>query len=310
VQVIAHETAHYLWQMIPPERIDRIAAAVHAASPQGPVAWALLHEALPTAIGQGLADAQLVPEHFGMEFTWYHIRNVDRFAKSIYPMVERAVREGGTFLKDVAPRVGRGASALKGNLAPLRFVEEGVHLLGEGVLPAYSRILRRIPTRHRWVFPMASPRAPGFLERYACLGGLALVGPAGAADPSRLPAFLREALASGEAAGAAEGREPPPPLRSGVHTVRRPGGGLLFALVAARPEDLIPVADLFLRLEGPPEGPAWLPPAPGGRSPEATPGAEAPPPAANIREQGALPAPGTHPGKGGIECRKVTVQSR
>lgn len=273
VQVIAHETTHYFWQLIPPARRDRIAATVHAASPQGPVAWALLREGLPTAVGQGLADARLVPERFGMEFTWYHIATVDRFAKSIYPMVEEAIRTGKSFERDVAPRIGRGESALAGEAAPSRYVEESMHLLGEGTLRAYSRILKRIPIRHRWVYPASSPEVAGFLERYACLGGLALVGPGEAADPSRLPALLRQALAPGPEgpggdgpvegdAGRADGRPTPGALRSGVHVVRRPGGGLLFILVAAQEEDLIPVADLFLRLERPPERPAWLHPEP------------------------------------------------
>jgi hypothetical protein len=164
------------------------------------------------------------------------------------------------------------------------------------------------------------------LDRYACLGGLAFVGPAELADPSRLPAVIARALrlpsdkatveaadASGAHVAASEGgsspaqageetdstREPsalatadpgaagssrrqvdlelsapsgnspldgiephsttpPPPARSGIHVIRRPGGGVIVTLVAARPEDVIPLAELYLGLRLLPESPVWL----------------------------------------------------
>lgn len=333
IQVIAHETTHYLWQMIPPDRMDDLARQVHAASSRGAVVWALLREGLPTAVGQGLAEARLAPGRFGFQYAWYHMRHIDRFAKEIYPLVERGIASGGTFAESMASSVGRIPSgSMPVPHAPGEHLVEAVHLLGEETLPAYARVMQRNPARHRWVFRAGDPAAGEMLERFQCLGGLAFVGPAEAAEPSRLPELFRAALVQAPAASSPEGDEPQvhsaaggegasvrasprsdppteggealpadsssegedrqapgpragelsaaeggppeaspgggengtgpdPPLRSGIHVLRRPAGGLLIVLVAARSKDVIPVADLYLGLRRVPDGPVRLPAA-------------------------------------------------
>jgi hypothetical protein len=363
IQVIAHETTHYLWQMLSPERRDALARRVYAGSPRGPVLWELLREGLPTAIGQGLAEKRLTRRRFGFQYVWYHLAPIDHFAKEIFPVVESAMDQGKTFAEAVAAhldragdgsapaRAGRdggdsvdlrrggahgndvaesheqeGPAGYREPNAPGEYLYEGLHLIGEGMLPAYGRILQVNPVRHRWAYPIADPAGTAMLDRYACLGGLAFVGPAELADPSRLPAVIARALrlpsdkatveaadASGAHVAASEGgsspaqageetdptREPsaratadpgaagssrrqvdlelsapsgnspldgiephsttpPPPARSGIHVIRRPGGGVIVTLVAARPEDVIPLAELYLGLRLLPESPVWL----------------------------------------------------
>ncbi len=327
VQVIAHETSHYLWQMLPPERLEILATQVHSASPSGPVIWAMLREGLPTALGQGLADSRFVPSRFGLQFVWYHLPSIDRFAKEIYPALDAAFTKGETIDQGFLPRIASGgAGALTARAAPSDYLTEAVHVVGQGTLPAYGQVIRERPFRRRWLFPATDPDAAAFLDRYACLGGLILLGPAEAADPSRLAPALRPVAAmrgAGNGSSAAgprselrtdstsgagdapvqmdtssipgshnqgdqdvrprspgeenraaskkdddlpiTGSAPPDgraeagePLRSGVYATRRPGGGYLVHLVAAREADLPRVADLFLRLRRVPDAPVLL----------------------------------------------------
>lgn len=328
VQVIAHETAHYLWQMMTPERIDALATQIHSASGNGPVIWTMMREGIPTAIGQGLADARLVPRRFGLQYPWYHIASIDRFAKESYPLLGEALTKRQTIDQGLLPRIAlSGAGALAASAAPTDHLVEALHVVGQGMLPAYSQLIQQRPFARRWLFPVTDPEASTFLGRYRCLGGLILLGPAEAASPATVAEILRPvaelrrpnppghgapattdppagslssdggiepvpdgALAltvrpAGESASAdgkgplppnaraEEGPEPSetgdghepggganaaPPLRSGVYATRRPGGGVLFHLVAAREEDIPRVADLFLRLHHVPDSPVWL----------------------------------------------------
>jgi hypothetical protein len=91
ISVIAHENAHFLFNRIPDERRARLQAAARAAGPSGEAFWDLLHEALPTALGQGEASARFFPAEFSNSIAWYHLTNVDRLAKKIFPVVRAAL---------------------------------------------------------------------------------------------------------------------------------------------------------------------------------------------------------------------------
>jgi hypothetical protein len=98
VQVVAHETSHYLFELIPEDRIAALEtrAAAAAAGGKGRRAWLLLHEALPTALGQGLAVARLTPGVFDWNSSWYHVPEIERYAKRLYPIVRREIDAGRT----------------------------------------------------------------------------------------------------------------------------------------------------------------------------------------------------------------------
>ncbi len=95
--VIAHENTHFLFYRVPPERRDRLAAALRAHGPDGERAWTVLHEALPTAVGQGVADHEFRPTVWSYDAPWYHLEDVDAYAKAIYPWVNHALTKGGRF---------------------------------------------------------------------------------------------------------------------------------------------------------------------------------------------------------------------
>jgi hypothetical protein len=95
--VIAHENAHFLFNRIPPERLASLERAARRAGPRGAETWAVLHEALPTALGQGIAASRFQPRGFNNREDWYHIAAVDRLAKKIYPVLDRAFADGWSF---------------------------------------------------------------------------------------------------------------------------------------------------------------------------------------------------------------------
>jgi hypothetical protein len=93
--VVVHENAHFLFSRLPGERQQRLEAAARAASPAGAAAWATLHEALPTVLGQGVADRMFCPEDWSMGARWYHTAGVDRYAKALLPLLDRILAAGG-----------------------------------------------------------------------------------------------------------------------------------------------------------------------------------------------------------------------
>jgi len=94
ISVIAHENSHFLFNRIPPDRMQALEQAATSAGPAGPEFWRLLHEALPTALGQGIASARYDPSEFQLGGAWYHLGGVDRTAKTIYPVVRDALDAG------------------------------------------------------------------------------------------------------------------------------------------------------------------------------------------------------------------------
>ena len=264
IQVIAHETTHYLWQLVSPARNDAFARQVHGASPRGAVIWRRLRESLPTALGQGLAEARLAPQRFGMHYPWYHTDEVDRLAKSIYPVVEAAFREGRGIEEGVLDEIARAAEATTAvhRAPPGAYLNVVLFAVGDGMLEPYTQIRSRLPMESAWTFSLSNPEGVEFLERYACLTGVVLLSPAESRHLSDLPVALTPPPAPGEAwGGPADGGR-----QSSIRSSRRAGGGLTFYLTAAREEDVSRIAGVFLELQEIPSGPIFLAPeAPAGR---------------------------------------------
>lgn len=92
--VIVHETSHFLWNLVPAERkerLDQFAGGLDEASAR---TYALLGEAIPTALGQGVADRMFRPDQWRPDGPWYHLLEVDATAKRIYPIVAYALDAG------------------------------------------------------------------------------------------------------------------------------------------------------------------------------------------------------------------------
>ena len=96
-EVIVHENAHFLFDRVPRERRAALRAAAARQGAAGERAWSLLREALPTALGQGVAGHELRPRAWSIEDPWYHIGDIDRYAKALHPLVADAVSSGRRF---------------------------------------------------------------------------------------------------------------------------------------------------------------------------------------------------------------------
>jgi len=92
--VVVHENSHFLFHRIDEPRRRRLEAYAGEAGSHGTSAWNVLLEALPTALGQGVADHEFRPGGWSTEAPWYHIPEIDRYAKAIYKHVSHAVASG------------------------------------------------------------------------------------------------------------------------------------------------------------------------------------------------------------------------
>ncbi|MCP3978425.1 MAG: hypothetical protein GY716_03705 [bacterium] len=92
---IVHENAHFLFARIPAERLQRLYERAAAAGPAGAEAWQLMLEALPTAVAQGVASSRFRDERFSLEAPWYHLEDVDDYAKTLYPLVRKTLDGDG-----------------------------------------------------------------------------------------------------------------------------------------------------------------------------------------------------------------------
>jgi len=95
--VIVHENAHYLFLNMDQERRRSFELLVASTPSPAQEAWHVLHEALPTALGQGVADQTFRPRAWSQEIRWYHTEKVDSYAKALYPMVRDLLKKDGRF---------------------------------------------------------------------------------------------------------------------------------------------------------------------------------------------------------------------
>ena len=98
--VLVHENAHFLFAEMAPERREALERVFRRHGETGATAWGVLREALPTALGQGLADRALRPKGWSTRLPWYH-----RDAKAIYPLVRKQIEAGGEFDEVFAERL-------------------------------------------------------------------------------------------------------------------------------------------------------------------------------------------------------------
>jgi hypothetical protein len=100
--VLAHENAHVLFERMPGRKRENVEAVFLAEGAAGAEAWNVLREALPTALGQGVFDRAYRPGAWTDDAPWYHLDEVDRYAKAIFPVVLRAFERGRPFDRRLA----------------------------------------------------------------------------------------------------------------------------------------------------------------------------------------------------------------
>ena len=117
ISVVAHEESHYLFYQIPRDRLAALEARARASGQDGERVWDWLQEAIPTALGQGLAVARLQPEDFRPRAAWYHVTEIDTLAHLIYPLVRDAVDSGRILDEDFIEACMRAYEARESDAA-------------------------------------------------------------------------------------------------------------------------------------------------------------------------------------------------
>lgn len=188
VQVVFHELSHDLFARMPAERRALWASWFLSRGPGGAIAWEVLREALPTALGQGVAEATLARKLWDMKQPWYHIEIVDRYAKAIYPLVKRAIEEGRPFDEALAAefvtifesqRIGEGSL--------LAHFSTSVFAASRALAPYAQAAAERAGSRRGWLATLGATSGESFLATFRCVPLLAFAG--GVSDAERLRSF-------------------------------------------------------------------------------------------------------------------------
>jgi hypothetical protein len=95
VSAIVHENSHFLFYGMDSKRRNALRTLTAELGPGGADAWQVMLEALPTAIGQGVAGQAFRRTTWSLEKRWYGREDVDRFAKAIFPLVRDTLNNGG-----------------------------------------------------------------------------------------------------------------------------------------------------------------------------------------------------------------------
>lgn len=253
IPVVAHEASHFLMRRMSSSQIDELATQIYRQPDSGPLVWRYLWEGLPTALGQGLAQARLAPMNAARSKRWYHIDSIDKFARLIYPSVEAALGQGqvvsGGLMPVIAGQVQR--SELIQEARASEFLMTAFYASGEGMAGALDRMRERLGLG--WdvssaVFKLTDTRGRDFLQRYACVGGVALV------STSELEAA---SLIDGGSVLTTEMIEKIRAQNLLGHGViasgRRAGGGTIYFLVAPEPSLATRLTEGFTHLRGQPQ---------------------------------------------------------
>ncbi len=252
VQVVAHEATHFLMRLMSARQLDTVARQAHAEREAGALLWRYLWEGLPTALGQGLAEARMGRDGSGLHRRWYHLESVDQAAKLFYPVVSRAFDRRVRLYDGAVAETTRALrdSPLFTRALAIDFLTTAFYAGGEGMAPGLQYLRSRLGLRRdqtTGVFELGDAAGTAAVRRYECLSGVALVRPqelerASALDGSPVLSSEIIRLAKEEA-----GRGKPV-IAAGL----RAGGGPVFYLVAPQPEALASLIEAFGKLRGVP----------------------------------------------------------
>ena len=255
IQVVSHEASHFLMRRMSAAQLDTIARQVYAEGEAGALVWRYMWEGLPTALGQGLAEARLAPKLFSLQHPWYHRQVIDRFAKLIYPALAQAVDSGKRIEDGLMPLITRevAASPLYSEARPGEFMMTAFFAGGAGLAGTVDMLRMRLGLRHDGSEPTQSLEDPAFadlLDRYECLGGMLLVSDtelrkAAVLDGEQLlPAGVVAEMEQQAARGAAL-----------IAAGRRKAGGSVLYLVAPSVRVMPALIDTLTKLRGLPDRP-------------------------------------------------------
>ena len=250
VEVVAHEASHFLMRLMSADQIDRLARQSFGEGEAGAIFWRYMWEGIPTALGQGVAEAQLSPGNFSLARPWYHIEAIDRFAKLIYPAIAQAIAASRPIDDGLVPAMTRilGASPLVREAYPGEFLMTAFYIDGTGQGPQMDALRQRLGLGSGVALALDDPAGPDILRRYVCLPGVMLVGPS---ELARAAALDGTPLLSDNLVRQAIDRS-----SHGLGVIaagRRASGAPVFFLVAPNTGLAAPIIEVFSRLRGLPD---------------------------------------------------------
>lgn len=252
IQVVAHEAVHFLMRRMRPEQLDLLADQAFRHGEMGLVLWSYLWEGIPTALGQGLAEATLARRSFSLRRSWYHRDAIDRFAKTVYPVLRDAIAAGRRLRDGVLPEAV-AALAASGKFREFPMADAlnvAVFVAGSGLEPLRDQLRRQLGTRARGLslpFTLDDPVARTWMERYSCLPAVVL------ALGEQLPAvqaFLQSAGITKEKLDVVRQAAIP---GGRLAVLPRPGGGYVFLLVAPDHASALALMETFTLQRGLPD---------------------------------------------------------
>lgn len=255
IQVVAHEGTHFFMRLMSAEQLDRLARQAYEEAEAGALVWRYLWEGLPTALGQGLAEARVGSGLVSDDSRWYHIEAIDRFAKLIYPAVADATARSEGIEDGLMRRITRAlqASALVREAPTARFLTPAFFATGEGMEPGMELLRRRLGLGGNLpgtAFDLDDPEAGDLLRRYSCLGGIALVSPRELQKAAAIDGVPLLAPGLVEAA-----RERAETSLGVIAAGRREGGGTVYFLISPDRRSLPRLIETFAGLRGVPDEP-------------------------------------------------------
>ncbi|MDQ7007090.1 MAG: hypothetical protein Q9Q40_07645 [Acidobacteriota bacterium] len=169
-QVIFHELAHDLLRRQPARVRDAFARRLMARGAVGALAQTLLHEGLPTALGQGVARATLTPNHFAFRDRWYHVDAIDRFAHRIYTAVRQEIHSPRSYSSRLPDLVGDAVagSPTTGSTPIAFFVSHAAFLARGNRLDVLRPLMRSAAGRAQFGVATDHPDGRTFLARHPC----------------------------------------------------------------------------------------------------------------------------------------------
>ncbi len=262
IQVVSHEAVHFLMRRMTSAQLDALARQAYSQGEAGALVWRYIWEGLPTALGQGLAEARLAPKLFSMTGPWYHRETIDRFAKLIYPAVALSVNSSRRLDEGLIPLITREvtASQLYAEARPAEFMMTAFFAGGEGMARTLDSMRMRMGLRHDGSEPtlnLDDPALADLVRRYECLGGIALVS---GTELRRAAALDGEQLLSNQLVSDMEQR-----ASGGTAFIvagRRRAGGSVLYLVLPSQSMLAPLMQAFSGLRGLPDRPLAIGGAP------------------------------------------------
>jgi len=232
------------------EQIDRLARQSFGVGEAGAIFWRYMWEGLPTALGQGVAEAKLSPGNFSFARPWYHIEAIDRFAKLIYPAIAQTIAASRPIEDGLVPAITRilAAAPLVREAYPADFLMTAFYFDGSGQGPQMDTLRRKLGLGSGVVLPLDDPAGADVLRRYDCLPGVMLVGPSELARAAALDGtpLLSEEMLSQAIERSSRGL-------GVIATGRRATGAPVFFLIAPNTGLAAPIIEAFSRLRGLPD---------------------------------------------------------